>query len=106
MIKTFVTGNVTHNPELRTTDSGKNVTTLRVASNRVGKDGADFLSIEVWGTQAEACCKYLKKGSGIAAAGDLFIDTYEKDDGKRISVKLINAQVEFTDRAPKETNNE
>lgn len=54
----------------------------------------------MWGKVAETCKKYLKKGSGVVASGDLEIELYEKDGETRVAVRLVNAQVEFTDRAP------
>lgn len=101
MIKTQIQGNLVKDPETKAVGEDKKVCTLTVASNRPGKEAPDVLRVEVWGKGAENCEKYLKKGAGIFAAGDLDIDLYEKNDEKRVAVKLINAQVEFTDRAPK-----
>ena len=99
MIKAFIQGNLTNDVELKTVkDSEKQVATFNVASNRPGKDGTDYLRVEVWGANAQNCAKYLKKGSGVCCAGDLDIDTYTKDDVRHVAVKLVNAQVEFTDR--------
>lgn len=107
MIKTQISGNLVRDPEFKvvkkaTTDD-KTVCILTVASNRPGKEAPDILRVEVWGKMADVCAKYLKKGSGIFAAGDLNIDLYQKDDEKRIAVSLVNAQVEFTDRKPRES---
>lgn len=98
MIKTLIQGNLVYDPELKQLDEDKRVCLLTVASNRPGKDTPDVLRVEVWGRSADSCKKYLKKGSGIFAAGDLDIDLYKKDDETKIAVKLINSQVEFTDR--------
>ncbi len=102
MLKAQIQGNLVKDPETKTVgDDKKVVCVLTAASNRPGKETPDVLRIEVWGKVAENCEKYLKKGSGIMAAGDLDIELYEKNDEKRVAVKLVNAQVEFTDRAPK-----
>ena len=93
-------GNLVYDPELKTVSDEKKVCVITVASNRPGKDGADVLRVEVWGKVAETCKKYLKKGSGVVASGDLEIELYEKDGETRVAVRLVNAQVEFTDRAP------
>lgn len=98
MIKTQIQGNLVRDPELKQLENDKKVCTLTVASNRVGKQEPDVLRVEVWGKSAENCAKFLKKGAGIFAAGDLDIDLYEKESVTRVAVKLINAQVEFTDR--------
>ena len=101
MLKAQIQGNLVKDPESKAVGDDKKVCVLTVASNRPGKETPDVLRIEVWGKVAENCEKYLKKGSGIMAAGDLDNELYEKNDEKRVAVKLVNAQVEFTDRAPK-----
>lgn len=101
MIKAFIQGNLTNDVELKTVgESEKHVAVFTVASNRPGREGADYLRVEVWGANAQNCAKYLKKGSGVCCAGDLQIETFTKDDERRIAVKLVNTQVEFTDRKP------
>ena len=99
MIKAFIQGNLTNDVELKTVNE-KQVATFTVASNRPGKEGADYLRVEVWGTGAKNCAKYLKKGCGVCCAGDLSIDNYTKDNAWHVALKLTNAQVEFTDRKP------
>lgn len=106
MIKTTIWGNLAADPELREVEVGEDkkkrkVCTFTVMSNRYGKDAPDALRVETWGANAENCAKYLKKGSGCVASGDLSIDTYEKDGVKHVAVKLENADVQFTDKAPK-----
>ena len=100
MIKTIIQGNLTMDPELKHVGENeeKTVCTLTVASNRPGKEKPSILRVETWGKIAENCEKFLKKGSGVCACGDLDIDTYDKDGEKRIAVKLVNAEIEFTDR--------
>lgn len=101
MIKAFIQGNLAGNVELKQIgDNERQVAVFTVASNRPGKNGADFLRVEVWGASAKNCAKYLKKGCGVCCTGDLNIDTYVKDDEHRVAVKLVNTQVEFTDRKP------
>lgn len=99
MIKAFIQGNLTNDVELKTVND-KQVATFTVASNRPGKEGADYLRVDVWGASAQHCAKYLHKGSGVCCAGDLSIDTYMKDNVWHTAVKLTNANVEFTDRKP------
>ncbi len=100
MIKAIIQGNLTMDPEIKHVgeNEAKTVCTLTVASNRPGKEKASILRVEVWGKIAENCEKYLKKGSGVCASGELDIDTYDKDGEKRTAVKLVNADIEFTDR--------
>lgn len=106
MIKTTIWGNLAADPELCEVEVGEDkkkrkLCTFTAMSNRYGKDAPDALRVEVWGANAENVAKYLKKGSGVVAHGDLSIDTYEKDNVKHVAVKLVNAEVEFTDKAPK-----
>lgn len=105
MITTQITGNLTSAPELKQVGESKTVCTLSIASNsmRQGKESPNVLRVEVWGKQAENCAKYLSKGSGVSASGNLEIDVYEKEDGKGVAVKLINATVEFTDRVARQS---
>ncbi len=98
MIKTTIIGNLVSNPELKEVNGGKKVCVLTVASNRPGKETPDVLRVEVWGKNAENCTAYLKKGSGVAAAGDLDIQLYKKNEETHVSVILKNAEIEFTDR--------
>lgn len=98
MIKVQIQGNLARDPELKELEDDKKVCVLTVASNRIGKDKPDVLRVEVWNKSAENCAKYLKKGAGIFAAGDLDIDLYDRDGTTHVAVKLVNAQVEFTDR--------
>ena len=103
MIKTLIIGNLVTDPEIKHVGENeeKTVCTLTVASNRPGREKPCILRVEVWGKSAENCAKFLSKGAGVGASGDLDIDIYEKGDDKRVAVKLVNAQVEFTDRANK-----
>ena len=49
-------------PQLRTTTSGKSVTTVRVATN--GKSHAEFHDVVLWNQLADFACQYLGKGCG------------------------------------------
>lgn len=108
MFKAQIQGNLVFDPEIKQIRIGaeneehkKTVCILTVASNRPGKESPSILRVEVWGKAAESCQKYLSKGSGIFAAGDLDIDIYDKDGERRVAVKMVNAEVEFTDRKAK-----
>lgn len=98
----FGTGNLTRDPELRTTPSGKSVGTLRIAMNR-GKNkegadlGTDFVNVTVWNGAAEACAKYLAKGSKVAVTGRIRTGEYEANDGsgKRYTFEIEASRVEF-----------
>jgi single-strand DNA-binding protein len=105
--KVFLMGNLTFDPELRYTPSGSTVTDLRMATSRIwtGKDGERkeetlFIDVTVWDRQAENCCQYLRKGSGIHVEGSLKMDTWDdKTTGeKRSKIKVHADRVQFLDR--------
>lgn len=105
--KVFLMGRLTFDPELRYTPSGSAVTDLRLATKRTwpGKDGERkeetlFIDVTVWERQAENCCQYLKKGSGVHVEGFLRLDSWDdKTTGeKRSRIKLIAERVQFLDR--------
>ena len=108
MLKAQIQGNLVFEPEIKELRASgekeehkRKVCVLTVASNRPGKEAPSILRVEVCGKAAENCEKYLAKGSGVFAAGDLDIDLYEKDGERRVAVKMVNAEVEFTDRKAK-----
>lgn len=95
-----VTGNLTKDPELRSTPSGKSVATLRVAVNRRQDKGTDFINVIVWNGAAEACAKYLSKGSPVAVTGSIRTGEYDAKDGsgKRYTFEISADRVEFLNR--------
>jgi single-strand DNA-binding protein len=105
--KVFLMGRLTFDPELRHTPSGTAVAELRMATKRTwpGRDGERkeetlFIDVTVWDRQAETCCQYLKKGSGIHVEGSLKMDTWDdKTTGeKRSKIKVQAERVQFLDR--------
>ena len=73
-----ITGNLTRDPELRTTEGGTKVCNLRVAVNGRRKNGNDewvdkpnYFNVTVWGAQGESCAEYLAKGRPVAVEGRL-----------------------------------
>ena len=111
MNKCFILGNLTRDPELKTTTSGKSVTNFTVAVGRrfagpSGEREADFLPVVVWGKQAENCAKYLRKGSQCAVAGSIQVRNYEANDGSRRYVtEIIADEVQFLSRAEGSSSN-
>lgn len=73
MNKVFLTGRLTADAELRTTTSGKSVTTFSLAVNDGfgEKQKAYFFNVVVWGKGAEAVANYTHKGSKVAVTGKL-----------------------------------
>ena len=104
--KVFLIGNLTRPPELRYTPSGTAVADIRLAVNRSyttqgGEKREDtcFLTVVVWGKQAEACGEYLDKGSPILVEGRLQARDWETKDGqKRNVVEIVAERVQFMGR--------
>jgi len=96
-----IMGNLTRDPELKYTPSGKTVCNLSIANNRVyTKNGekvteVSYFDIEVWGTVAENCSKYLSKGSGIIVEGRLRQDRWEKDGKTQSRVRITANNIHF-----------
>jgi len=104
--KVFLIGNLVRPPELRYTPSGTAVADLRLAVNRSyttqggeKREETCFLTIVVWGKQAEACGEYLDKGSPILVEGRLQTREWEAKDGqKRAVVEVVADRVQFMGR--------
>ncbi|HEX3241239.1 MAG TPA: single-stranded DNA-binding protein [Solirubrobacterales bacterium] len=99
-----ITGNLTRDPELRSTGGGTSVCELRVAVNSRRKDGQsgqwvdkpNYFDVTVWGAQGENCANYLSKGRPVAIEGRLDWREWEaKDGGKRQAVQIIANTVQF-----------
>jgi single-strand DNA-binding protein len=99
-----ITGNLTKDPELRSTPGGTSVCKLRVAVNSRRKDGQsgewvdkpNYFDVTVWGAQGENCANYLSKGRPVAVEGRLDWREWEAQDGsKRQAVEIIANSVQF-----------
>ena len=109
MNRTFLTGNLVKDPDLRTTTSGVCVCTFRIAVTRRFKDKSgervtDYFDIVAWKQLGEMCGKYLAKGRKVAVVGELQTRSYEKDGMKRYITEIIADEVEFL--SPRETQQE
>ena len=102
--RVVLVGNLTRDPELRSTPGGTPVCSLRVAVNTRRKDGAtgewtdkpNYFSVSVFGNQAESCAQYLSKGRPVGIDGRLDWREWEAQDGsKRQSVEIIANSVQF-----------
>ncbi len=98
-----VTGNLTRDPELRSTSNGTSVCSMRIAVNSRRKDQSgqwvdkpNYFDITVWGQQGENCAQYLSKGRPLAVDGRLDWREWEAQDGsKRQAVQIIAESVQF-----------
>ncbi|MBO4276320.1 single-stranded DNA-binding protein [Candidatus Saccharibacteria bacterium] len=106
--KAIITGNLTRDPELRTTPSGSSVCSFSVAVNRVYKDAngeqkedVSFIDCSAWGKLAEMISQYAKKGSGVLVSGRLSQRSFEGKDGvKRSRTEIVVEDFNFTGAAP------
>jgi single-strand DNA-binding protein len=93
-----VIGRLTKDPEMRKTEEGRSICTLRLAiDDTFSKDDrADFISVTVFGNQGDNCERYLRKGFITGVQGRIRSDTYTDSDGvKRYPIKLIAERVQF-----------
>lgn len=101
MNKVIIIGNLTRDPELKSTSSGVSVCTFSVAVNRKFTDAngnreADFFTVSTWRGLAENCAKYLSKGRKVAVSGALQNRSYEDKNGnKRTVTEIVADEVEF-----------
>jgi single-strand DNA-binding protein len=89
-------GNLVEDPELRFTQNGIPVCSMRIAvTHWRGKDKADetsFWNVNVWRAQAENCAESLVKGLRIMVIGELKARSYENRDGQTVWVTEIEAE--------------
>ena len=105
MNKLTIIGNLTKDPELRTTTSGVSVCTFMVAVNRrmsaqQRQEGqqpeADYFRVTVWRERGELCAKFLEKGRKVCVIGPVSVRTYTGNDGTtRASLEVQGDEVEF-----------
>lgn len=111
--KAIIVGNLTRDPELRTTPSGSSVCSFSVAVNRVYRDASgeqkedvSFLDCSAWGKLGEMINQYAKKGTGVLVSGRLDQRSWEdKNTGqKRSRVEIIVEDFNFTGSANRDGN--
>ena len=96
---TFI-GNLTGDPELRYTNTGKSVCNFSVAVNRSrkGPDGnavVDYFDVAAWNHYAETCSHFLHKGSKVFIRGELQPSLYEGKHGPRLRLYVQSSVIEF-----------
>ena len=99
--KVILIGNMVADPELKSTPSGVNVCSFRIAvGRRFVKAGeqpqTDFIDIVAWRAQAEFIAKYFNKGKQILVCGSIQSRNWEDKEGKkRITIEVIADEVSF-----------
>lgn len=111
----MIIGNLTRDPETRTTPQGANVTSFSVATNFVWTDSngqkqekVEFHNIVAWRKLGEICAQYLKKGSKVYIEGRIQTRDWEGQDGiKRYRTEIIAENMIMLDRVGQyNTNNQ
>jgi single-strand DNA-binding protein len=98
-------GNLTADPEYKTTPSGVGVTTFKIAvGRRFAKESdevkADFINCVAWRNTAEFVSKYFTKGKGIVVVGSLQTRSWDDNNGqKRYITEVVADECYFTGNA-------
>lgn len=96
MNKLTIIGNLTRDPELRTTQQGLAVCDFTVAVNRRKGDESDFFRVTAWRQLGENAAKYLAKGRKVCVIGPVNARTYTTNNGEtRVSLEVTAEDVEF-----------
>lgn len=109
MVNIFLTGRLTADPTI-TENNGRTCCNFSVAAKtrRKGNDGeyiSDFYRVAVWGAQADACSRYLARGSMVAVSGSADQSPYLSNHGEPRSGMQINASnVEFLSARTQQQN--
>ena len=97
-------GNLTRDPELRTTPKGQSVCSFSVAVNRSwsnaqgeAQDSVDYFDVVAWAKLAELVNQYLQKGRRVLVVGRLQNQTWEQDGQKRKRTEVVASDITFLD---------
>lgn len=101
--KVMLVGNITSEPELRSTKSGSCVLTFGLAvnerrkNNQTGEweDAPVFVSCAMFGNRADKVSQYIGKGAKVAIDGKLRYSSWEKDGQKRSKLDVVIDEIEF-----------
>lgn len=103
----IVEGNITQNPEFKTTPHGFPICKLPIAVNHYYKkansdeyvDEVSYFDVETFGKLAEICAKFSHKGRGVSVVGRIKQNRWKTEEGKNASrVTIIAEKVEFKPR--------
>lgn len=99
-----IVGNITADPEMTTTTTGKSVAKITIACDRSRAQDSktDYIPLEAWEAIAENLHKNFRKGDFVKVTGILHLDTYEKDGVKRTKASVVVktlAKIEKTEDA-------
>lgn len=92
--KIVIMGNLTADPEQRTTPNGRELTSFTIAVNtRTGagrEENTTFYRCTMWGNRGEAIAKYVSKGQQLLVSGSLSTRSYQTKDGTERQSLEIN----------------
>lgn len=101
MNRLTIIGNLTKDPEHRTTPGGKEVCNFTVAVNRRKTQSnpnpeADFFRVSAWNELASVCTRYLAKGRKVCVIGAVSVRAYSQTDGSpAATMEVIAQEIEF-----------
>lgn len=102
--KVILMGNLTRDPEVRSTNSGQSVTSFGLAVNRTWKsadgnqqESVSYIDCVAWGKAGEIIAQYLQKGRALLVSGRLEQRSWDQDGQKRSKVEVIVEDFNFVD---------
>lgn len=105
MNKLTIIGNLTKDPETRTTTSGAKVCNFSVAVNKgpANKRVTTYFRVAAWNQLGENCAKYLAKGRKVAVEGEVDVSAYLNNKGEPVGqIEVTAREVEFLSTAGEE----
>lgn len=100
--KVTLMGNLTRDPELRTTPGGQSVASFSLAVNRTWRnangeqqEAVDYIDCNAWGKAGEIITQYMQKGRAILVSGRLQQRSWEQDGQKRSKVEVVVEDFNF-----------
>lgn len=91
-------GNLSTDVSVRTLQDGQRVASFFVAVDRPKSEQADFIPVTVWNGTADACQKYLSKGSRVSVEGSIRTRRYEQDGQTKYAWEIRARSVQFLSR--------
>ena len=100
--KVTLMGNLTRDPELRTTPNGQSVASFSLAVNRTWRnangeqqEAVDYIDCNAWGKAGEIISQYMQKGRALLISGRLQQRSWEQDGQKRSKVEVVVEDFNF-----------
>ena len=92
----ILAGRLGHDPEYRSTPSGRTVCDIRIATNRPTKtesgwtESTDWHRVRLWEKQADVCLRLLRKGSPVMIQGQLRTDQWTDQSGQNRARSFVH----------------